>query len=88
DEAQNTVPEQMKMFLTRMGMGSRMIVNGDITQIDLKEKKRCGLLLAEEILCGTQGVQFVKFGKEDVVRHPLVREILHSYEKWESRANP
>ena len=85
DEAQNTVPEQMKMFLTRMGMGSRMVVNGDITQVDLKEKKRCGLRQAEEILGEAPGVKFVKFGKEDVVRHPLVREILHSYEKWESR---
>ncbi|NLO91162.1 MAG: PhoH family protein [Elusimicrobia bacterium] len=85
DEAQNTVPEQMKMFLTRMGMGSRMIVNGDITQVDLKDKKRCGLALAEDILGTSPNVRFVKFGKEDVVRHPLVREILHSYEKWESR---
>jgi phosphate starvation-inducible PhoH-like protein len=83
DEAQNTMPEQMKMFLTRMGMGSRMVVTGDVTQIDLHEKDRSGLVLARGILKKVPGVKFVNFSAKDVSRHPLVKDILAAYESWE-----
>jgi phosphate starvation-inducible PhoH-like protein len=83
DEAQNTLPEQMKMFLTRMGAASKITITGDITQIDLKEKDRSGLVLAREILRDVRGARFVDFDAGDVVRHPLVRSILAAYEKWE-----
>ena len=75
DEAQNTTREQMKMFLTRMGINSKVIVNGDITQIDLPLSKSLGLKSAEKILKGIEGIAFVKLGERDVVRHNLVREI-------------
>jgi phosphate starvation-inducible PhoH-like protein len=83
DEAQNTLPEQMKMFLTRMGMGSRMVVTGDVTQIDLQEKDRSGLVLARGILKKVAGVKFVNFSAKDVARHPLVKDILNAYDSWE-----
>ncbi|MCM2268361.1 MAG: PhoH family protein [Elusimicrobiales bacterium] len=83
DEAQNTMPEQMKMFLTRMGLGSRMVVTGDVTQIDLREKDRSGLVLAHGILKKVPGVKFVNFTAGDVARHPLVKSILAAYDKWE-----
>ncbi|OGR63306.1 MAG: hypothetical protein A2X31_11345 [Elusimicrobia bacterium GWB2_63_22] len=83
DEAQNTLPEQMKMFLTRMGMYSKMVVTGDVTQIDIKEKDRSGLVLIKDILKKTSGVKFVSFSAKDVVRHPLVKDILSAYEAWE-----
>jgi phosphate starvation-inducible PhoH-like protein len=83
DEAQNTMPEQMKMFLTRMGLGSRMVVTGDVTQIDLHEKDRSGLVLARGILKKVPGVKFVNFAAKDVARHPLVKDILAAYESWE-----
>ncbi|PKM97411.1 MAG: PhoH family protein, partial [Elusimicrobia bacterium HGW-Elusimicrobia-3] len=83
DEAQNTLPEQMKMFLTRMGMYSRVVVTGDATQIDIREKDRSGLVLAREILKKTEGVKFVNFSAKDVARHPLVKNILAAYESWE-----
>jgi len=83
DEAQNTMPEQMKMFLTRMGLGSRMVVTGDVTQIDLREKDRSGLVLARGILKKVGGVKFVNFSAKDVARHPLVKDILSAYESWE-----
>ncbi|HAT73002.1 MAG TPA: PhoH family protein [Elusimicrobia bacterium] len=83
DEAQNTLPEQMKMFLTRMGMGSKMVVTGDVTQIDLPEKGRSGLVLAREILKKVEGAKFVDFSARDVARHPLVADILAAYDKWE-----
>ena len=83
DEAQNTLPEQMKMFLTRMGMYSKMVVTGDVTQIDIKEKDRSGLVLIKDILKRTDGVKFVSFSAKDVVRHPLVKDILAAYEAWE-----
>jgi len=83
DEAQNTTPEQMKMFLTRMGAGSRVVVTGDVTQIDLDKPQRSGLILAERILKGVPGISFVHFKEDDVVRHPLVKEIIRAFEQWE-----
>ena len=87
DEAQNTTPEQMKMFLTRMGRLSKVVVTGDITQIDLGEKRRSGLVLIKDILKKVKGVRIVQFANRDVVRHSLVTEILQAYEDWE-RENP
>jgi len=83
DEAQNTLPEQMKMFLTRMGLRSKMVITGDVTQIDLADKRASGLVLAREILKKAEGVKFVNFTAKDVARHPLVRNILSAYESWE-----
>jgi phosphate starvation-inducible protein PhoH and related proteins len=83
DEAQNTVPEQMKMFLTRTGCNSRVVVTGDITQIDLEKKKRSGLVLIREILAGIEGIAFVRFTDKDIVRHKLVKDIIKAYERWE-----
>lgn len=85
DEAQNTLPAQMKMFLTRMGVKSKMIVNGDLTQIDLPRKSESGLLQAADVLKKVDGVAFIQFGQADVVRHPLVKNILSAYEKWEKK---
>lgn len=80
DEAQNTTTEQMKMFLTRMGIGSKMVVTGDLTQIDLPRAQKSGLREANEILQEVKGVGFTRFLKEDVVRHPLVARIVAAYE--------
>jgi phosphate starvation-inducible PhoH-like protein len=80
DEAQNTTPEQMKMLLTRLGFGSRAIVTGDITQIDLPAGQRSGLIEVRQILEGVQGVSFITFDDSDVVRHPLVQRIVQAYE--------
>ena len=85
DEAQNTLPAQMRMFLTRMGIGSKMIVNGDLSQIDLPNKKESGLLQAAEVLGKLKNVAFVEFSGEDVVRHPLVREIVAAYDKYDKK---
>jgi phosphate starvation-inducible PhoH-like protein len=79
DEAQNTSPEQMKMFLTRLGFNSKMVVTGDITQIDLPTDKRSGLIVVREILNRVEDVSFVHFGGEDVVRHKLVQRIVAAY---------
>jgi phosphate starvation-inducible PhoH-like protein len=79
DEAQNTTPEQMKMFLTRLGFNSRMVVTGDITQIDLDRGNRSGLITIAEILKDVEGMRFVRFGGEDVVRHKLVQRIVAAY---------
>jgi phosphate starvation-inducible PhoH-like protein len=79
DEAQNTSPEQMKMFLTRLGFGSRMVVTGDITQIDLEKGQSSGLIEVSEILEGVEGLNFIRFGGEDVVRHKLVQRIVAAY---------
>jgi len=79
DEAQNTTPEQMKMFLTRMGTGSRMVITGDITQIDLPGGKS-GLIEAKRILSGVEGISFVYLTERDVVRHELVQRIVKAYE--------
>jgi phosphate starvation-inducible PhoH-like protein len=82
DEAQNTTPEQMKMFLTRLGFGSRIVVTGDVTQIDLPEGRgRSGLLAVREILQGVEGLSFVELDRGDVVRHRIVQDIVHAYER-------
>jgi phosphate starvation-inducible PhoH-like protein len=81
DEAQNTTPEQMKMFLTRIGFGSRVVVTGDITQVDLPRGKRSALADMPDLLRGIPEVAFVSFSGRDVVRHPLVRRILEAYER-------
>jgi phosphate starvation-inducible protein PhoH and related proteins len=85
DEAQNTSPEQMKMFLTRLGFGSRMVVTGDITQVDLPRDQRSGLVVVGEILAEVEDVSFVRFGGEDVVRHRLVQRIVAAYGDFERR---
>jgi phosphate starvation-inducible PhoH-like protein len=81
DEAQNTTPEQMKMFLTRIGFGSRAVVTGDITQIDLPSNQKSGLVEAFRILENVQGIGFIRFSSIDIVRHPLVARIVEAYEK-------
>ena len=81
DEAQNTTPEQMKMFLTRIGFGAKAVVNGDVTQIDLQRGQKSGLIEARRILEGVRGIAFTQFGAQDVVRHPLVARIIDAYEK-------
>ena len=85
DEAQNTTPEQMKMFLTRIGFGSKAIVTGDITQIDLPGDKRSGLKEAMRVLQNIEGIEFCKFTEKDVVRHPLVMEIIKAYERYDEQ---
>jgi phosphate starvation-inducible PhoH-like protein len=81
DEAQNTTPEQMKMFLTRIGFGSKAVITGDITQIDLPKGQKSGLVDARQVLQRVRGIAFTLFGTEDVVRHPLVQRIVNAYEK-------
>ncbi|TKB10245.1 PhoH family protein [Desulforhopalus sp. IMCC35007] len=81
DEAQNTTQEQMKMFLTRIGFDSRAVITGDTTQIDLPVKTQSGLLQAKKILSNIEGIGFCTFSKQDVVRHPLVQQIINAYEK-------
>ncbi len=83
DEAQNSTREQMKMFLTRIGFGSKVVITGDITQIDLPKKEHSGLIEAVEILKGIEGISFVWFKEEDVVRHPIVAKIIKAYEERE-----
>jgi phosphate starvation-inducible PhoH-like protein len=86
DEAQNSTPEQMKMVLTRVGFNSKMVVTGDVTQIDLPNGKRSGLLHAKEVLQKVSGISFVHFNEKDVVRHNLVQQIVKAYESWEEAA--
>lgn len=81
DEAQNTTPEQMKMFLTRIGFGSKAVITGDITQIDLPKHQKSGLTEVKQVLKNIRGIAFTHFGSEDVVRHPLVQRIVDAYEK-------
>ena len=88
DEAQNTTPEQMKMFLTRLGFGSRMVVTGDITQVDLPTDQRSGLVAVRDVLESIEGIEFVRFSGEDVVRHKLVQRIVEAYEEHAQRAAP
>lgn len=83
DEAQNTTPEQMKMFLTRIGAGSKAVITGDITQIDLPGDKKSGLIEASRILSGVEGLAFVRLNERDVVRHELVQRIIKAYESHE-----
>lgn len=85
DEAQNTTPEQMKMFLTRFGFGSKMVITGDITQIDLPSGKNSGLKQAAYVLQKTPGVGIIRFGEADVVRHEIVAAIIRAYENYDSR---
>ena len=85
DEAQNTTPEQMQMFLTRLGFGSRAVVNGDTTQIDLPRGTRSGLIVVEEILVGIDGIEFVHLGARDVVRHKIVQDIVEAYRAYAER---
>ena len=85
DEAQNTGPEQMKMFLTRLGFSSKAVITGDITQVDLPENKVSGLIEIQGILKGIEGIEFVYFSDRDVVRHPLVQDIIKAYERAEAR---
>ncbi len=85
DEAQNTTPEQMKMFLTRIGFGSKAVITGDVTQIDLARGQKSGLIEAQQVLAEVRGISFVMFQSEDVVRHPLVGRIVTAYEEYEAR---
>ena len=85
DEAQNTTREQMKMFLTRIGFHSKAVVNGDITQIDLQRHRDSGLIEAQRILRGVDGIGFAKFSDVDVVRHDLVQRIIRAYEHEQER---
>lgn len=82
DEAQNTTPEQMKMFLTRLGFNSKMVITGDITQIDLADNKRSGLVEASRVLKNIEGIEQIKFSEKDVVRHKLVQDIVKAYERY------
>ena len=84
DEAQNTTPEQMKMFLTRLGFHSKIVVTGDVTQIDLPDGKRSGLVDATNVLKNVEDIEIVRFSEKDVVRHQLVQRIVKAYEKYES----
>src|SRR5262249_13056596 len=88
DEAQNTSPEQMKMFLTRLGFNSKMVVTGDVTQIDLPREQRSGLVVVGEILGELDDIDFVRFGGDDVVRHKLVQRIVEAYGEHAERARP
>jgi len=81
DEAQNTTREQMKMFLTRLGFNSKMVITGDITQIDLPDSKKSGLTQAIKVLKNVEDISIIKFSEKDVVRHKLVQEIIKAYEK-------
>ncbi len=85
DEAQNTTSEQMKMFLTRLGFSSKAVITGDITQIDLPEGKTSGLVEARQLLEGVEDIAFIHFGKQDVIRHPLVQKIIKAYEELEEK---
>jgi len=85
DEAQNTTSEQMKMFLTRLGYGSKAVITGDVTQIDLPMEKISGLIEAEELLCKTEGIRFIHFSELDVVRHPLVQDVIRAYNHLDRR---
>ena len=86
DEAQNTTSEQMKMFLTRIGFGSKAVITGDVTQVDLPTGKRSGLIEAERILADVQGIEFVYFTEKDVVRHKLVQMIIKAYEEHSKKS--
>ena len=85
DEAQNSTPEQMKMFLTRMGFGSKSVITGDITQVDLSDEKGSGLIQIQEVLREIPDIDFVYFSEKDVVRHPLVQEIIKAYDQYGRR---
>jgi phosphate starvation-inducible protein PhoH and related proteins len=84
DEAQNTTSEQMRMFLTRMGFDSKAVINGDVTQIDLPRGTTSGLIEAKKVLAEVPGIAFVHFNEKDVVRHPLVQEVIRAYDRYEA----
>jgi phosphate starvation-inducible PhoH-like protein len=88
DEAQNTTPEQMKMFLTRIGFGTKAVITGDVTQIDLARGQKSGLIEADRILAGVRGIAFSRFTSADVVRHPLVQKIVNAYERDAAAQKP
>ena len=88
DEAQNTTPEQMKMFLTRLGFGSKMVVTGDVTQVDLPPEQHSGLAVIGDVLSAVEGIEFVRFSAEDVVRHELVQRIVEAYDAHSQRDAP
>ena len=88
DEAQNTTPEQMKMVLTRLGFGSKMVVTGDVTQVDLPKQTHSGLVVIGDILSEVEGIEFVRFGGEDVVRHKLVQRIVAAYSDYAEQQAP
>jgi phosphate starvation-inducible PhoH-like protein len=88
DEAQNTSPEQIKMFLTRLGFNSKMVVTGDVTQVDLPKDQRSGLIVIGDILASVEGIEFVRFGGEDVVRHKLVQRIVAAYNEYAEKQAP
>jgi phosphate starvation-inducible PhoH-like protein len=83
DEAQNTTPEQMKMFLTRLGFGSKMVITGDVTQVDLPNGVRSGLRIITDILQDVEDISFMELTAEDVVRHRLIGDIVKAYEKYD-----
>jgi phosphate starvation-inducible PhoH-like protein len=85
DEAQNTTPEQMKMFLTRLGFGSKMVVTGDVTQVDLPTGAASGLRIVQQILQGVEDVNFSVLDASDVVRHRLVGDIVDAYGRWDAK---
>jgi phosphate starvation-inducible protein PhoH and related proteins len=85
DEAQNTTPEQMKMFLTRIGFNSKAVINGDVTQVDLPQGRVSGLREAQEVLSRVEGIKFFYFDQRDVVRHPLVQKVVTAYDEYEKR---
>jgi len=85
DEAQNTTPEQMKMFLTRIGYGSKAVITGDVTQVDLPLGKMSGLIEARNVISGVEGISFIHFNDRDVVRHPLVQRIVRAYESYSAQ---
>jgi phosphate starvation-inducible PhoH-like protein len=84
DEAQNTTSEQMKMFLTRLGFNSKAVITGDVTQIDLPAGRRSGLVEAMDVVGGIEGIAFIKFDEQDVVRHNLVQQIIKAYDEFGS----
>jgi phosphate starvation-inducible PhoH-like protein len=88
DEAQNTTPEQMKMFLTRIGFGSKAVVTGDVTQIDLARGQKSGLVEAAQVLKRVRGIAFTQFQSADVVRHPLVQRIVNAYDRHRKAQAP
>lgn len=88
DEAQNTTPEQMKMFLTRIGFGTKAVITGDVTQIDLARGQKSGLVEAQKILKDVRGIAFTQFLSDDVVRHPLVQKIINAYERYDTNHAP
>jgi len=84
DEAQNTTPEQMKMFLTRLGFESKAVITGDVTQVDLPQGRASGLLEVQKVLRGIEGIAFCSFSEVDVVRHPLVQEVVRAYDAFDA----